>query len=229
VPAHRVPKERICIALDTTEFAEAQRLVSCLKTNVGWFKVGLSLFCAHGRRACDLVLQSGARLFLDLKLLDIPHQVALAIESLKDKGASLLTVHCLGGQKMLEECAKVKGSLKVVGVTMLSSISDEDCAQMFATRDTLQVTQRLATLAIRSRLDGLVCSPLEVKRLKEKAPEGFMIVVPGIRGATDDKGDQARTATPSFALAKGADIIVIGRPVTMAHDPCEALSKLLEQ
>lgn len=229
MPTHGVPKERICIALDTTEFHEAQRLVYCLKEQVGWFKVGLSLFYAHGRQACDLVLQSGARLFLDLKLMDIPHQVELAIESLRDTGASLLTVHCLGGQEMLETCARVKGEMKVVGVTLLSSISEEDLGQIFDTRDTMQVTQRLARLAINAHLDGVVCSPLEVKSLKEKVPEGFMIIVPGIRGRTDEKADQARTASPSFALAGGADIIVIGRPVTSAQDPSEALAKLLEQ
>jgi len=229
VPAHPVQKEQICIALDTTDFAKAQWLVSCLKMDVGWFKVGLALFCAHGRRACDLVLQNGAKLFLDLKLNDIPHQVGLAVRAVEDTGASLLTVHCLGGQKMLEKCAEVKGSLKVLGVTLLSSISDEDCAQLFATRDTLEVTRRLADIAMNARLDGLVCSPLEVRSLRARAPKGFMMVVPGIRGATDDIGDQARIATPSFALSEGADIIVIGRPVTGAQDPCEALKKLLEQ
>ncbi len=222
-----IPADRICIALDTSDLDDATALVRLLAPFAGWFKVGLTLFGSEGPRAVAAVAAAGGRVFLDLKLHDIPAQVRGAVSAASDLGVGLLTVHAAGGPSMLEAAAAGRrNGLAVVAVTVLTSLSDQEWERVCPGSSPAESVCRLTDLAVAAGLDGVVLSPREVAATRARVPRDFRLVTPGIRPADGGLDDQARTGTPLGALADGADLLVIGRPVTQASDPVAALRLL---
>jgi orotidine-5'-phosphate decarboxylase len=222
--------ERLIAALDVPTLQEAESLADRLAGVAGWFKVGLELYTAAGPQAVRAIARRG-RVMLDLKLHDIPETVARATARAAELGVGLLTLHVAGGRKMLEAAARARGpELKLLGVTVLTSLDDKDLAEICVEPDVAAVVARRATVAMEADLDGVVASPLEAARVKAAAPAGFLIVTPGIRPAAAGD-DQKRVATPAAARAAGATHIVVGRPLRDAADPravAEAMARELD-
>ncbi len=225
------PKDRLVVALDVAAEAEALALVNALRGRVGMFKVGLELFTAAGPALVRQIVDAGDKVFLDLKLHDIPNTVRRAASAARRLGASLLTVHGLGGSGMLAAAAEaVEGSAtRILAITILTS---HDQASLTAIgvggelRDSVLSLGRLAQVAGAA---GVVASPQEIGALRAACGPSFLIVTPGIRPAGADAGDQARVATPLAAIADGADYIVVGRPITKADDPAAAADAIVAE
>jgi len=226
----------IC-ALDTTDAGQAATLAAQLKDHVGAVKLGLEFFTANGAAGVRQITDQKAPVFLDLKFHDIPNTVAKAIKATAGINTFMLTVHVAGGRAMLQaaidasmEVAAMTGKERplVVGVTVLTSL-DQDDLTMIGVRDPLhEQVKRLADLAQSSGLDGVVCSPYEIAALREHCGGDFTLVVPGIRPSGGTKGDQKRVMTPREALERGADFLVVGRPITEAPDPVRAAQELYQ-
>jgi len=209
----------VYVAIDTTDPERAKGIASRIRNHVGGIKLGLEFFSANGPAGVHAMAELGLPIFLDLKLHDIPNTVAKAIQALRPLEPAILTVHAAGGRAMMEDAkAAAPSGTKVVGVTVLTSLDDEDLAAIGVGGDTHAQVQRLAALAREAGLDGVVCSGSEVKAAKKSWPDGFF-VVPGLRPADGAAGDQKRVVTPRQALDAGASILVIGRPITAAEDP----------
>ncbi len=225
-----IPVDSICVALDTPDLGRACELASALAGEAGWFKVGLTLYGAHGPAAVDRIASCGGRVFLDLKLHDIPVQVAGAVAAAADLGASLLTVHASGGPSMLASAAAArKNGIKVVAVTVLTSISGDELGAIWPGQEPQQAVTRLTSLAVDAGLDGVVMSPREVAAMRGLVPPGFLFVVPGIRpvdSGVKGQDDQARTGDPQSVYGAGANILVVGRPITHADDPVVAARRI---
>jgi orotidine-5'-phosphate decarboxylase len=223
----------ICVALDTPDVGRAKALAAALKPHVGYLKIGLEFFYAHGRAGYQAVAETGLPTFLDLKLHDIPNTVASALRSLMtlDPVPAIINVHATGGLDMMKAAAEaVDGRSKLIAVTVLTSLSDDDlwAIGFETTRDTQSHARTLAELAMNAGLDGVVCSPHDIVGIKHATRPGFIAVVPGIRPADTGAQDQKRIATPQSALAAGADILVIGRAITGAADPAKAAHMISE-
>jgi orotidine-5'-phosphate decarboxylase len=220
--------EFLAVALDTSDWSEFEGWCRRFGPRAGVLKVGLEAFVRWGHKAVEEARATGARIFLDLKLHDIPNTVAGAVRSAADLGVSYLTVHSSGGRRMLEAAAQAAGdSLNVLAVTLLTHLDDADIAELDLPGDPRRRVERWANLAAESGCAGAVCSPLEVGRLRPALPRSFQLVTPGIRLDSEVGGDdQRRVATPRRALSEGADILVIGRPITRADDPETVLDKL---
>jgi orotidine-5'-phosphate decarboxylase len=225
--------ERICIALDFPTRDEALAMATRLAGRVGWLKVGLEAFIAEGPGLVEEVAKaSGARVFLDLKFHDIPATVAGAVASAARSGAAMVNVHASGGRAMLEaarEAARRAGLQKLIAVTVLTSIDAKTLADLPMAGQPEAIARRLAILAKECGLDGVVCSAPDLAGIRAACGPGFFTVVPGIRPAGAEVGDQKRVATPGRAVAAGADLLVIGRPVTAAPDPDAALGAILAE
>lgn len=222
----KVAREMIAVALDVATVEEARRLAEQVAPHVGVMKIGLELFIAHGPAAVRAMADLGCRVFLDLKLHDIPETVARAVSSARDLGVAFLTLHASGGRAMLEAAAKASGSeLTLLGVTVLTSLKQEDLGAMSVNRPLSDHARVLATLCRDAGVTGLVTSALEVRALREVLPDAFL-VTPGIRPSGADAGDQARVATPSDAVRAGSDLLVVGRPLRDASDPAAAARAL---
>ncbi len=224
------PHERIFVALDTSDPERARALARALAGRVGGFKVGLEAFSSCGPALVGEVLSEGLPVFLDLKLHDIPNTVAGAAAAAARLGASFLTVHALGGGEMVRravaasaEAAARAGSAPptVLAVTVLTSHDDAGLEAIGIPGGAGEAVLRLAAIARDAGAGGVVCSPLEVARVREAFPAGTL-VVPGIRPSGASADDQARVATPASAVRAGADRIVVGRPITRADDPAAA-------
>lgn len=212
----------IFVAVDTAQLKVAQKLVAAVAPHVGGIKLGLQFFAANGPAGVRKLAEAGLPVFLDLKFHDIPNTVSRAVQSVGTLSPAVITVHASGGRAMLTRARKVAPpGTKVVAVTVLTSLSDRDLADTGVKRSAAQQVDALARLARSCGLDGIVCSPLEVAAVREAWPDGYF-VVPGIRPAGSDAGDQKRSGTPQSALAAGASMLVIGRPITKAADPAEA-------
>jgi orotidine-5'-phosphate decarboxylase len=215
----------ICVALDTPDLERAAQLAGALAPHVGYAKVGMEFFYAHGTRGYEAVAKSGLPVFLDLKLHDIPNTVGSAIQALMHLSPkpAIINVHATGGSDMMKAAADaVAGQSKLIAVTVLTSLSDADVHAAGFADDTQSLATRLALLAKASGLDGVVCSPLDLKNIRAACGANFLTVVPGIRPASAESGDQKRIATPAATFEAGADILVIGRPITGASDPAAA-------
>jgi orotidine-5'-phosphate decarboxylase len=221
---------RLCVALDVSSKSEADRLARLLEPEVRLFKVGLELYTACGPDAVTRLRVTGAEIFLDLKLHDIPNTVERAAECAARIGCDLLTVHAAGGPAMVAAAVKgARGGLvrtRVLAVTVLTSLSAEDLARIGLAGSPSEAVLRLARLALDAGAEGLVCSPQEVAALRRKLGPGPLLVVPGIRPAGAEAGDQSRVATPADAARAGADVLVVGRPITQAPDPLAAARAL---
>jgi orotidine-5'-phosphate decarboxylase len=213
----------IYVALDTPDLDNAVATASSLRGLAGGVKLGLEFFTANGPAGVDAVARLGLPIFLDLKLHDIPNTVAKAVQALAPLAPSVLTVHAAGGRAMLEAAkAAAPAHTKVVAVTVLTSLDGGDLADIGVSGDPAGQVSRLATLARSAGVDGIVCSGAEVAAAHGVWKDGFF-VVPGLRPAGGEVGDQKRVVTPRQARDDGASILVIGRPITGADDPAEAL------
>lgn len=212
----------IYVALDTPDLDRAKALASAVRNHVGGIKLGLEFFSANGRAGVREMAKIGLPIFLDLKFHDIPNTVAKAIQALRPLEPSILTIHAAGGQAMLEDAkAAAPDGTKVVGVTLLTSLDKPDMEATGMRGNPHEQVQRLTELARKSGLDGVVCSGAEVAAAKAMWPKGFF-VVPGVRPAQGNSGDQKRVVTPRQALDAGASILVVGRPITQAENPDQA-------
>jgi len=225
----------VFVALDTTEAAEAASLAARLAGRVGGLKVGLEYFTAQGPAGLAALRHCGQPLFLDLKLHDIPNTVAGAMRSVARLGVAITTIHAAGGAAMIAAARDAAGDEaqrhglarpKVVAVTVLTSL-DQAAAEAVGVRGSIDdQVRRLAALAQASGADGIVCSPHEVASVRAECGPGFLLVVPGIRPAWSETGDQKRVMGPAEARAAGADVLVIGRPITQAADPAAAAERI---
>ncbi|MGE5652837.1 MAG: orotidine-5'-phosphate decarboxylase [Bacillota bacterium] len=231
----RQATERLIVALDTPTLDQARELVKQLAPHVGYFKVGSELFLAAGVQAIEMVKQAGARVFLDLKFHDIPNTVAKAVEQAVSYGVDMLTIHTAGGVAMMQAACRAAaqrshalGQTKplILGVTVLTSMTDEDLHAEGQPQSVAELVAMRAKLAEQAGVDGLVCSPQELRLVREQVK--LLTVVPGIR-PMDRGDDQRRTSTPGEAIQAGADFLVVGRPITAAPKPCEAALDILAQ
>ena len=224
----------IFCALDTTDAEHAADLARGLAGHVGGVKIGMEFFYAQGRAGYDAVAAAGLPIFLDLKLHDIPNTVAGGLKALMtlDPLPAIITVHAGGGGEMMRAAVDaLAGRSKLVAVTILTSLNDADLGEIgfTAENDTQAHAVTLAKLAQAAGLDGVVCSSLDIEAVKAATAPDFLTVVPGIRPAGADVADQKRIATPGSATASGADVLVIGRPITQASAPAEAASAILQE
>jgi orotidine-5'-phosphate decarboxylase len=229
-------KPKIFVPLDTPSAAEAWPLVDKLLPVNPCFKVGLELFVAEGPDFVRRLADTGAEIFLDLKFHDIPNTVAGAVRSAVGLGVGILNVHCGGGSEMLvaavrarDEAAAKRGGVRpaLIGVTVLTSLEDKAVQEIGFPRSASAQVKHFVDLAFDAKLDGVVCSALELPLVRGMAGPEFLTMVPGIRPAGSSADDQKRTMTPAQAAAAGATCLVIGRPVTGAPDPAEALRSIL--
>ena len=227
-----MPANPICVALDTPDLDHAVALAKALKPHVGWAKVGMEFFYAHGLAGYARVAETGLPIFLDLKLHDIPNTVASAMKALMriNPTPGIVNLHATGGLDMMKAAAEaVDGRAKLIAVTILTSLSDDDiwAAGFETAKNTEGHARALAELTKRAGLDGVVCSPHDLVGIRHDLGRDFLTVVPGIRPADAAVQDQKRVATPEAALAAGADILVIGRAITGAKDPAKAAQDIL--
>ncbi len=209
----------IFVALDTPILDKAVALAKSINGHVGGLKLGLEFFCANGHHGVHEIQKIGLPIFLDLKLHDIPNTVAKAMQAINVLEPAIVTVHASGGRAMMEDAKAAAGSnTKVVGVTLLTSLDQNDMSKIGYNGTPHDQVERLANLAAEAGLDGIVCSGNEVGAAHKVWKEGYF-VVPGLRPANGKAGDQKRTVTPRAARDNGASVLVIGRPITAAEDP----------
>ena len=222
--------DKIIVALDVATKAQALALVEQLRDKISFFKIGLQLYTAEGPEIVRAVLATGAKVFLDLKLHDIPNTVARAVESASNLSVQMLTVHLSGASEMIRAAtATRKNNMSILGVTVLTS-STEETLRETGISDTLdKQVVRLTKLGIENGIDGIVASPHEIKSLRAKFGDKIKIVVPGIRPSWSEPGDQKRFMTPLEAIEAGADYLVIGRPITAPKNPREAVERILRE
>ncbi|MBW1680768.1 MAG: orotidine-5'-phosphate decarboxylase [Deltaproteobacteria bacterium] len=231
------PHEYIVFPLDLPRYRDAMHYVEILKDRVGLFKVGLELFISEGPRILEAIREAGgAGIFLDLKLHDIPATVCRALSACARYGPELVTVHCDGGVRTLETIASnCPQGVKILGVTVLTSLGPDALAEMgyedrYA-RDVSSLVLLKAGMARKAGFHGVVCSGLEVEAVKRATGKDFIAVTPGIRPAWSlvEGDDQERIVTPAHAVRRGADYLVIGRPIRDASDPADAAARVADE
>jgi orotidine-5'-phosphate decarboxylase len=222
----------VFVALDTTDPDYARQLAARVRGSVGGLKLGLEFFNAHGPGGVRPFLEMGLPVFLDLKYHDIPNTVAGACRAAAGLGVSILNVHAQGGAAMmraaLDAVKSVSPSTRLIAVTMLTSLGDEDLPSVGLSPPVGDQVLRLASLTRQCGLDGVVCSAHEIARLRTELGPDFQLVVPGIRPKGADVGDQKRVMGPAEAIAAGASQLVIGRPITAAADPALAAREIAQ-
>jgi len=224
--------EKLIVALDVDRIEKAEKLLDSLIPYVKLFKVGSFLFTAEGPRVLDMVVRKRGKVFLDLKYYDIPNVVGNSVRMAQRHGVFSLTLSTLGGRKMLEEAASIHPRPLLWGVTILTSIDSSDMKELGISREIGEEAVALARMAESAGLEGVVASPLEIELIRKATRKDFTIVTPGIRPLLQEKtpaDDQKRIMTPGEALRKGADYIVVGRPVINAPDPVRAVKAILQE
>jgi orotidine-5'-phosphate decarboxylase len=212
----------VYLAVDLPRLDAARALATKVKAHIGGLKLGLEFFCAHGHHGVHEMAHLGLPIFLDLKLHDIPNTVAAAMQAIHVLEPKIVTVHASGGRAMMEDAKAAAGEhCKVVGVTVLTSLDDNDLTQTGIGGSAHDQALRLADLAHSAGLDGIVCSGQEVGAIHRQWKDGFF-VVPGLRLPEGKSADQKRTVTPRIARDNGASVLVIGRPISRAEDPVAA-------
>jgi orotidine-5'-phosphate decarboxylase len=220
---------RLIVALDTVDAGQARLWADAVSPHAGLLKLGLEFFLANG--AAGFAAITGAPIFLDLKLHDIPNTVAGAVRAVLPLKPAMLTIHAAGGAAMIQAAKQAAVSAgaappMILAVTVLTSLDASDLDAIGIAATPAEQVLRLGRLAVASGADGLVCSPLEVAMLRQALGQAVKLVVPGIRPDGSAAGDQARTMTPAQAVAAGADWIVVGRPITAAADPGAAAADI---
>jgi orotidine-5'-phosphate decarboxylase len=230
LPASSGMRERLIVALDVSTASEAQKLVARIGDAAGIYKVGLQLFTSEGPGVVRDLISSGRRVFLDLKLHDIPTTVALAVKSAAELRVDMLTIHANGGAAMLRAATEAAaGRMSLLAVTVLTSLNDEDMLEIGVSGRVSDQVLRMASLAQRAGCQGIVTSPREALMVRKALGEGFAIVTPGIRPAGAETNDQQRIATPAQAISNGVSHIVVGRPITHAPDPAKAAEAIISE
>lgn len=226
------PRQRLIIALDVSTTAAAQKIVAAVGDSALTYKVGMQLYTAEGPPVVRDLVDSGRRVFLDLKYHDIPNTVGAAVAEAAKLGVSMLTVHAAGSGRMLRaavDAAKANPDLMVLAVTVLTSLDRNDLEKIGVRGTVEDSVVRLATLALADGCHGVVTSAREASTLRAKLGDSFAIVTPGVRPAGASAGDQVRVVTPAEAIASGASHIVVGRPITEAADPAAEARAILGQ
>ena len=217
---------QLILALDMEDKAESLALLDRLENSLDWVKVGLQMFTRYGPGLVDEIAAKGYKIFLDLKLHDIPNTVASAIKSLANCPVDMLTLHASGGAEMISTAKQARddspSQAKLVAVTILTSFNQSQLAQIGMATPIPEQVQALGGLAIESGADGLVCSPHEITPLRNKIGGSPLLITPGIRPAGSAAGDQKRIMTPGEAASLGSSFIVVGRPILKAEDPKQA-------
>ena len=222
--------DKIIVALDVPTEKEAINVVERLRQHVSRFKVGLQLYTAAGPNVVREIVRTGANVFLDLKLHDIPNTVGSAVKSAVDLGADMMTIHLSGGEEMIRAAVDAgENRTTILGVTVLTSQTDETLNSVGIKEPVEAQVVRLARLGVECGVGGLVASPLEAAVLRRQIPPKIRIVTPGIRPRWAAAGDQKRVTTPREALEAGADYLVVGRPIIADPDPAGAVQRLLAE
>ncbi|MFT5181386.1 MAG: orotidine-5'-phosphate decarboxylase [Alphaproteobacteria bacterium] len=229
-----LPENPVFVALDTVDLDQAVAWAEAVRPCVGGVKLGLEFFNGNGPDGVRRIVDLGLPVFLDLKFHDIPNTVAGAVRAVAGLGAAIVNVHASGGSAMLTaaaEAAAEHGADRplVIAVTVLTSLDDDDLAGIGQKGPAASQVERLARLTQSCRLDGVVCSPAEIAALRTACGDGFRLIVPGIRPAWASTGDQKRIMTPRQARDLGADILVIGRPITGSDDPAAAAARIADE
>src|SRR5438874_7025906 len=230
LPAMTKAADKIIVALDVATKKKALELVEQLRGEISFFKIGLQLYTAEGPERLRAVLGTGAMVWLDLKLHDIPNTVARAVESASTLGVQMLTIHLSGGGDMIRAATAARASdMLLLGVTVLTSATEQTLREIGITDAVVDQVIRLAKLGAEAGIDGIVASPREIKPLRREFGDRIKIAVQGIRPIWAEPGDQKRFMTPREAIQAGADYIGIGRPITGHAQPHEALARILEE
>ena len=231
------PQDKIIIALDVPDTDGALRLIDSIADRgepPALCKIGLELFTAEGPSVVKAVKARGCEVFLDLKFHDIPNTVAHAVKSAAGLGVAMTTLHAVGGPVMMEAAAKAaneagESELLILAVTVLTSMDSSQLSSTGINVDPKEQVLRLAGLAAKAGIGGIVCSPLEIEAIRENYGDKLRIVTPGVRPTWAPAGDQKRVMTPAEAVKAGSDWLVIGRPITAAENPREAYAKVLTE
>lgn len=231
-------KERLIVALDVDTKEEVEFLVNELKDDIGMFKVGLQLYTSMGSEIISYIKSRGGKVFLDLKLHDIPNTVSETVRVLTKSGVDMMNVHSQGGLAMMklakETSLKTAEELGIdapllIAVTILTSLGDTEVEEIGYKKSAKEMVEHLGLLTDEAGLDGVVCSPLEAGIIKNACRDGFITVTPGVRPAGEDIGDQKRITTPGQAIKGGSTYIVVGRPITKAENVKEAARKIVAE
>ncbi|MFO7936224.1 MAG: orotidine-5'-phosphate decarboxylase [Kiritimatiellia bacterium] len=214
----------LIVALDVSSTKEVEEAVECLGDAVGFYKIGLELFSAEGPDCVRAVKRRGKKVFLDLKLHDIPRTVGRAVRSGAELGVDLMTIHASGGTAMIRAAADAAAACAerapgILAVTLLTSLDQSDLNDLGVKRSPEEQVEVLGRLALKNGADGIVCSPMEVAKMRTVLGKKALLCTPGVRPAGADVGDQKRVATPASAVADGSTYLVVGRPVMQAEDP----------
>lgn len=222
---------KLILALDLPEREPALEILRGLRGKLGWVKIGLQMYLKYGAGIVREAAAMGFKVFLDLKLFDIPNTVASAVESVAQLPVSMLTVHAGGGREMMEAAVgaaeRANPGLMILGVTVLTSFDADSLAETGVELEPEWQVELLAKLAVSSGVRGLVCSPLEIARLRGVLPEDIALVTPGIRPAGASSDEQKRIMTPAEAARAGSNFIVVGRPILKAGNPASAAEKII--
>lgn len=222
----------VFVAIDTPDLDTALAIARSAGPHVGGLKVGLEFITAQGPKGIRKIVALGRPVFADVKFHDIPNTVAGAAREIAKVGATIFNIHASGGEAMMRAAKDAAGTInpdmKIIAVTLLTSLDENDVAAIGYRGNAAEQVVRLASLAQKSGLDGVVCSAHEIAAIRKACGDDFLLVVPGIRPAGADRADQRRVMTPREATDAGADIIVIGRPITAAADPGEAARAIHE-
>ena len=219
-------KNPIYCAIDTSSIDDAEKIVNEIAPHVGGIKLGLEFFTSCGIKGIEKIEKYELPLFLDFKLYDIPNTVKKSLRNILTFNPTYTTLHISGGSNMLKECVDLKKELNsntnLIGVTMLTSFGDDSINEIGISGTVNENVENLSALAFDCGMDGIVCSPMEIKKIKETFGSKLKVIVPGIRNQTDNNDDQKRTLSAKKAIEFGADVIVVGRPITSADSPGKA-------
>jgi orotidine-5'-phosphate decarboxylase len=222
--------DKIIVALDVATKEKALELVQELRDQISFFKIGLQLYTAEGPEIVRAVLATGSKVWLDLKLYDIPNTVAGAVKSASHLGVHMLTIHLSGGSEMIRAATDARANdIVILGVTVLTSATEQTLREIGIADNVADQVLRLAGLGVEAGIDGLVASPHEIKTLRSEFGDKIKIAAQGIRPCWAEPGDQKRFMTPREAIEAGADYIGIGRPITAHQNPREAVERILEE
>ena len=226
-------RDRLIVALDVSSATQARQIVQSIGETASTYKIGKQLFTAEGPQIVRDLVSSGRKVFLDLKFHDIPNTVAASVGEAAKLGVTMLTVHASGGSKMLkaaaEAAAQSASKPMVLAVTVLTSLSDADLAEIGVEGNVITQVIMLGSLARKAGCGGLVASAREAAELRRELGQDFAIVTPGVRPAGSSAGDQARVLTPKEAIAAGATYLVVGRPILEASNPAQAAAAIISE
>ena len=219
--------KKIIVALDSNNYDKTIKLVNNLKNEVFGFKIGYQFFFNYGLDGYKKIYSVCPRIFLDLKLHDIPNTVRNGIKAISKLKPLFTTIHISGGDTMMKSSGMKKGSTKILGVSILTSIDNKQANKFYNERNISLLVKKFSKAAKKNKLDGVVCSPREIKYIRKEVGKNFIIVTPGIRIDNKVKSDdQKRVQTPKKAIELGADYLVIGRPITESKNPLKVLKEI---